>query len=378
MPVAGCKRLMRGQQAGPRKKKRAERGRTQAKTHFYTYPRCPASPDEFLVFLNTLKKPIERYIICREQHTEPEEEKALVPPCPTHLHVYCRFVSKQTVSWSSLTFSHEGVDYRGNYQSCRSPDAVVAYVAKDGDYITNFPQREIDKMIAATKYKGCGWGDIVTLAQAGEREEYKKMLYIVAPRDAALGGERLLRSLAALSKKKPEKLQSGRVFVDPPGIAGWRRHKVSLVLLGATNLGKTSYAQTLFESPFVCTHNDGLRKYKPDVHDAIIFDDCNFAFRDEMWKLHITGVQDTAQVNVKYGNVEIPAGTPRVFINNQWMWGKDPSDALIRRVFVVVCKTDLRVLSAEDQAADPRPQDDLEEALAAYQPLVPDGPIYQE
>ncbi|KAG9391963.1 Geminivirus Rep catalytic domain [Carpediemonas membranifera] len=112
----------------------------QAKTWFLTYPRWNAdSPTEFNEIMQgitlLLDKEFNReyvaYVIAREKHHDPEDSDE---SCNLHYHIFLKLDNK--IRWNAKTSPHAW-DLWGNHpnvQTCRSPDAVVKYCKKEGDY----------------------------------------------------------------------------------------------------------------------------------------------------------------------------------------------------------------------------------------------------
>lgn len=331
-------------------------------------------PQTVLQFYLDKGKPIEHYIVAQENHSELPESKSdkdeLEPEQieVKHLHVYLEYASKQALAWSTLDLKDGDITYHGNYQTCRSPERVAAYCIKDGNYLTNFTEEELERFVEVAKHKGKTWADVIKLAKENKPDEAHDLMCHVAPRDAVMGGPRVIESLISLNRKAQAKEQaSERKFLRPELMDTWDKAKYSLLFVGRTKLGKTGYALSQFKNPFHCTHTDGLSKFNPKVHDGIVFDDVYFDKRAADFRLHITGVQDDAMLNVKYGNVLLKAGTPRIFVANKWPFGYPIPDELKRRLHCVKIEEDLRVMSVEQEHADVKPEDDFQAMLEDYE-----------
>lgn len=359
-----------------RKEKRRAAGKKQkgpgglephlrAKHQFYTYPRCPITKECFLDQIDE-RFDIEYYFVCEEFHKDPEDsgddEKAEAV-VNTHLHGYFAYFKREYCLYSKLHLEDDdGTVYKGNYQKCRSASAVVKYCGKDGSYLTNMEQEDVDRLFLE-ELRRKGWGDVAKAAIKGELKEAFELALAVGPKDVILRGPGLMKgNLAALSDKKAEKRNPDWKFRTPPLVASWDRSKYSLVLVGEGGLGKTEFACSLFENPLVITDFEALRKIG-DKYDGLVFDDVNMAVRSPETSLHVAGVQDQPTVNVKYGSVELPRGLPRVFVHNYWPFQNPVPGQLKRRLHVVFVRKDLRVMNQEARNAASKPSDDLEELL---------------
>ena len=96
--------------------------RTQAKGWFCTWPKCPLLKEEVLKILDT-RFSIKEYVICEEKHEDGSP----------HLHAFLKM--KKKISFRSDLFDIEG--YHGHYEVAKSWKAVIAYVSKEENYISN-------------------------------------------------------------------------------------------------------------------------------------------------------------------------------------------------------------------------------------------------
>ena len=93
-----------------------------AKGWFCTWPKCPIGKEMALAELQ-YKFCLKEYVICEELHKDGE----------AHLHAFLKLDHR--VNFKSSLFDIQG--YHGNYQVAKSWRAVVKYVKKDGNYISN-------------------------------------------------------------------------------------------------------------------------------------------------------------------------------------------------------------------------------------------------
>lgn len=96
--------------------------RLKAKGWFLTYPKCPLLKEEALQILDR-RFAITEYVICEEQHKDGSP----------HLHAFIKLADR--VYFKSDRFDLDG--YHGEYQIAKSFKAVVRYVIKGKNYITN-------------------------------------------------------------------------------------------------------------------------------------------------------------------------------------------------------------------------------------------------
>lgn len=161
--------------------------------------------------------------------------------------------------------------------------------------------------------------------------------------------------------------KKGFEFKEPDKYASWDRNRFAMVLVGPSKRGKSNFAKLYaFENPCVCQRLDGLKKFNADKHDGLVFDDMNFKWHAAETQLHLAGVEDDAEINVKMTHVFIPAGTPRIFVRNYFPFSEPVRPELERRLHVVDVDFDLRVIADDDKVADIKPPDDLQQVLNKY------------
>lgn len=298
--------------------------RLQGKNLWLTYPQCPLAPGEVLDLLTDIlsAEGISKYIIASESHQDGS------------LHIHCWVGLKKKLRTRLPTFldlPDDAGDYHGNYQICRSNIAVKKYCEKEGDFITNIKDTP-------------GWPSVIELAKAGDVESAMDLVSTFDPRSIALNGDKLRQNLTSLA---PIDLPIHNYkFQDVPDIDCWPRHHFSLWLYGPSHTGKTEFAKTLFKNPLLVSHMDGLKELRPGIHDGIIFDDCSFTHWPRSSVIHVLDLHNPRDINVKYGKVCIPAGFPRVFTSNNYIWPcQDP--AIFNRISFFHIKEDIRIITEE-------------------------------
>lgn len=340
---------------------------------FLTYPRCPLDVDNLIKHMTELAR-IEKYVVCQEEHKEQEQEERdpmdVDGPCPTHLHGYFKFPKKTRLLFEKLTLvGPDGTEYRGNYQSCRNANDVALYCTKEGNYKSTFSAEELARMAEQAKPKQT-FGDVMKLAKEGDLKAAFETLTRVAPRDVIMKGAVAMKAnLSSLDQSKPEREESGFKFTEPEHYKTWDREKQSLLLIGVTGTGKSNFARKYaLKNPCVVsgTTLDGLKRYNPDKNDGIVFDEMDFGARSPELQLQLTGVEDTVQVNVKMTHVEIPAGTPRIFVLNYFPFSQPVKPELARRIHCVAVDKDLRVRTAAQIKAQEKKPDELRKVVGQF------------
>lgn len=96
---------------------------------FLTWPQCPIDKQYAYDFIKR-NFACSRVIVSHELHADGSD----------HLHAYVELlhpIDTRNCHYFDLS-SSEGVVYHGNYQTCRKVNDCVLYVAKKGEYVSNF------------------------------------------------------------------------------------------------------------------------------------------------------------------------------------------------------------------------------------------------
>lgn len=111
----------------------------------------------------------------------------------------------------------------------------------------------------------------------------------------------------------------------------------SLILVGETGCGKTSWAKKYAPKPALFVrHLDTLGQFRPGFHASIIFDDLSFLHTPRAQQLFLVDMADTSSIHIRYKCAVIPAGTPRIFTCNEGFEPVDTNDAAIKRRCMIV------------------------------------------
>jgi len=109
-------------------------------------------------------------------------------------------------------------------------------------------------------------------------------------------------------------------FIAPYELAQFQRvplifEKKSVLLWGPSNTGKTSYALAHFKNALLVSHVDKLKQLSPD-NDGIVFDDMAFKHWPPESIIHLLDYDLPRDIHVRYGTVNIPKCTIKVFTHN--------------------------------------------------------------
>lgn len=247
-------------------------------TAFYEIEK-PVVPDKFC------KYRIEGEEICPETNRR-------------HIQGFVMF-NKET-PFGALKAMHSTAEFR----ACKgTPYQNFVYCSKDGKF-QEFgirPRKPKDK-------KKC-----TAFQEAYEASTVNEGLAIIKekrPRDLALHGESIERNLKR-AKAQPYEAK----FTE------FTHEKIptnkAILLYGGTCLGKTHFACSHFKRPLVVSHIDKLKTLSPD-NDGIVFDDMAFAHWPVEAVIHLLDEEFDREINVRYGTINIPAHTPKIFTHNKY------------------------------------------------------------
>jgi len=112
---------------------------TQWVKWFCTWSRCPIDKQRCLDHIENLHPngaTLQRYIVAAEQHEDGAQ----------HLHGYFEF--DRPIKFEHVNPSFDIGEYHGNYKHVRKPVECRAYCRKDGDFLTNFTEADIEALLA--------------------------------------------------------------------------------------------------------------------------------------------------------------------------------------------------------------------------------------
>lgn len=312
--------------------------------HFFlTYAQCPITLDDIRKHLNTKVDMIE-YVIAQEPHKDGNP----------HLHCYFKVRKRKTIHNSHYFDVSVGDNlYQPDIQVCRNHYAVINYCQKEGQYIStlgNFSS-VYDRSLA--------------MAKNGDIDEAMKQL---PSRDIVMKGNDIRNNLQSLLPPNQENLFELSDFIIPEGIQKWNKSskKRCLWIYGPSGVGKTQLIKAMYPNCLFVSHKDKLKQLKPE-HELIVFDDMSFSHWPREAVIHLLDTESSRDIDVKFGMVTIPMNTPRVFLSNNWIWPKDDTQAIKRRLYVVTVNSNLFEVNQNEK------EDSLSEGEYDYVPQPDDS-----
>jgi len=242
---------------------------------------------------------ISKYLVCHELHEDGE----------SHIHAFIKFAKKLDTKnpylWDFL-WEETGESFHPNIQGCRSENAVIKYCKKEGDYISDF-------------YQHCSaWADAI---KANSIEEAINVLSKEEPKAVQCNFNNILayHRHVRMEQSKPKR---GRFSYFPnilPEMGAWVHEHLDhhtdrppcLILLGASRLGKTEWAQSLGTHMYFRGHLN-WDDWNPQCR-LLILDD--FSWNAIPYKkCLLTCMRKEATVNPKYGKMKTIMMDKRVII----------------------------------------------------------------
>lgn len=268
--------------------------------------------DELKDMVSGYKARLKRIIVSFETGEKVTDSKNYA-----HLHVLLSF--DRTLDLKSENF----LDLRGVHGHYKAVDKkrnslsnVVKYVQKDGDFETWKDTSDITKMEEAP-------GNVAKLV-----EHLRGMRTPAEQKNAIQSFSTAARALYMLNKGKIDKaiqINIGNTYNNykecqfnlPKEYLQWKKemHSKSLLLLGASNTGKTSLAVAAFMNPLIVSDLNSLKDLN-DEHDGIVFDDVIFRKLEREQKIHLLDLEQRRSFNVKFGTAAIERRVPRIFTSN--------------------------------------------------------------
>ena len=250
-----------------------------------------------------------KYLVSKEPHEDGSD----------HYHVYFHFENKLDIKGDPRCFDVLGV----HPNICRgSPNkGWHDYIAKHGDFISNFYQR-------------CPYAEAFESANVNDA---MKLLIKKRPADVAKHGEQIERNL----KKFMTSAYSAPLYYGPfPYVIlpEWNPYTHALLLFGEPGTQKTQFARYIMAHNFgdydyIKGHHEKVKALsgtKPFIHDEVYMLECD-KFNPPGNSREITDVENGGTIVCRGSNADIPPGLPRIFISNLEHPFRDPQESVYGR-----------------------------------------------
>lgn len=280
-----------------------------ATSFFLTYPQSDFTHEQVYEFLGTIK-PVVWCRVAIESHEDGQP----------HVHAVVKFACRVRTRGDMRVFDLVG--RHPNVQVPRGIKAVLEYCAKGGNF-RDFGH--VPSFQASKAKRGDVYDKLKSYAQSGDRDGLDRYALETGT------------SLQWANHIWSRHIADRSTIRDPgPGVECLQLSTLSFpggsfVLIGPSGCGKSTWAKRVAPKPALfVSHIDDLRKFNADVHKSIIFDDMDFNHWPRTAQIHLVDQHDVRSINVRYGTVTIPAGTPKIFTSNLPPFSMDP--AIDRRI----------------------------------------------
>lgn len=303
--------------------------RLRGKKLYLTYAQLDPSvefiKEEALEQLKKKIKNIREYAVSQEFHKD------------GGIHIHCFFELNVKIDISGadcFDLIFNGINYHGNYQIGKRKQALLEYIIKDGDYITNMilPVKD-GKLLKPEEH-------LFYICQEEGLNKAEESLYEYYPLIAARKGSTILNNLSRLNSfnlgKKNETTDIERVFhIDDfdklpdktfDQIINWVENGISsgfsmtMVLHGPPGTGKTQLGRSIFnfmKTPYLeVSEIQDFKKLDLTKHRGILVDDVDFEPLSRGIRLNVLDSRASKTVDVKYGSVTTEAFIPRIVTTN--------------------------------------------------------------
>lgn len=245
--------------------------RFQTDKFFVTWPQCDATKSDILAiirsFVHTRSRHVVNFIVAEEKHQDGNP----------HVHAYFSIDKKLTNEFDS-----RALDINGHHpciEAAKSEKHSVAYVAKDGDYITDIPEHIVKRYIKeseeskARKSQGKKMPDSDYLRIMSGELDLKEMLKIY-PREIRnlKKWKESLREYKLLYRDEVQHLPKG----DLRDRFWW--------IVGAPGVGKSEWVNENYPNIWEKPNNPWWNGYlENDCPKEVLFSDVDATWSGQIW-----------------------------------------------------------------------------------------------
>ena len=302
------------------KESKAKKARVNAKKLLLTYSQCSIDIKSCFSALNVILRAQNRnvveYILSTEKHQDGS----------SHIHAYIELDTKiDTRNMRLFDISQEDKVYHPNILKSKYKTACIEYILKDVKDLNSssfIASKGLKKLLTIheNKIKFLPYQKaVLALARKGLIEDAMELVEDKEPGRIMTSHISLRRSLSALQSDKSSLTEVMKVRKQ---LKEAHTKYITPMLVGATQTGKTLLMlnfikNTLKLNPLTVNNIDSIRYFEPSKHNALFFDDCDFAsIQSEEMLLKLLDCESATTFNIKHGSVQIPACTARFICSN--------------------------------------------------------------
>lgn len=273
----------------------------QSKYAGLTYPQCNADFDQLFNFLTSMPN-VQHVVLGQEHHQDGN----------THYHAAIKYKKKPCIrDQRHWDFNN----YHPNIIKPRVYKDWVAYCKKENNFKEHDPLSTEEET------------EVYSLAKTlNEQQFFETCLKTKIPFQYAKHAWDLARRMDPPITVEFEPLGT----IDPRLHFIQPSTRKSTIIIGPSGIGKTTYAKLKSKKPALfVTHLDDLKFMNAQIK-SIIFDDMTFKHLPVQSQIHLVDMDENRSIHVRYGTVQIPAGTEKWFTCNEEPFNEH--DAITRRV----------------------------------------------
>ena len=311
--------------------------RLRGKKLFLTYSQCGLPLPSVLTQLQDLLATygVENYLLVTEDHDDRSVNIGV------HIHVFltCR---KRVDIKNPLRLDLKDDDekvYHGNYQTCKNDVKTIEYCLKDVvDMATVLVSKNLALRISKEGLFMPVDQSIIKLAKEGRIAEALDVLERERPKaymKSRSAYEKSFRDISMVSRGAIKRFDMSQ-YILPVGLEESLKAAIegrkTIYLTGPSGTGKSQFIKTFLDDqgfrPLIINNVDSLSKFKENLYDSIVFDDCDISQLSKEKLIKLVDSDEQTTLEVRYMNVELPEGTPRILIHN-----KKLSEVLNKKIY---------------------------------------------
>lgn len=276
--------------------------RVNAKNFSLTYPRCNEEKEDLLQHLQSL---LPDYVcVSKETHSDGGY----------HLHAAVTFGKRKNIKAANFFDFRE---HHPNIQAAKNATKWIEYVKKDGNYVES----------GTPPSAHCSRSTLIDLYSVDSKELFNFCINNKIGYGYYQEEKRRRNQVdTTIETSEHEGTMCFHLSVTP-----FPSEQYSIVITGATGLGKTTWALKNAPKPsLLVSHMDQLKKFEAEKHLSIIFDDMTFSHMPVTAQIHMVDHNVPRAIHIRYGTVTLPACTVKIFTSNEFPFSYHP--AIARRI----------------------------------------------